>query len=583
MKEYGQLRLEGRRWCMSGIEPHVALKLKAMFPGLDKSSTGPFHFAATPDVASDLEWFLHRYPMAMSDEDRQSLLWGRDAFHQARSEVESILLPEWTPPQTLGFREGRDLYHYQAQAVEMIRRLKRLLLMDDVGLGKTVSALGALASGEHLPAAIVVQTHLRTQWLREYIEKFTTLRGHIIKGTQAYTLPKADLYIFSYSNLFGWVDIAGTGLFRAVVYDELQELRAGPTTLKGRSAQVFSRAAEMRIGLSATPIYNYGGEIFNVMEFIEPGALGERADFLREWCEPKGGNWVVSKPNALGSHLRDLQLVLRRERAGQPVNTITIEVEYDQKVEADAADIMRALALRVVSGSFMDRGQAARELDVYARMVTGLAKARHVAAYVRMLLEAGQPVLLAGWHRDVYDVWMQELAAFNPVLYTGSETTTQKDKAKAAFIAGESDLMIISLRSGAGLDGLQGRCCTVVFGELDWSPKVHEQVIGRLDRPGQTQEVTAVFLHANGGSDPILVSTLGLKASQARGITDPMAGVAHVHSDDSRLRQLAEQVLNRQGISVPARAAPVAVGGNAAPRGQIGGLFAAIEGGEAAE
>ncbi len=76
--------------------------------------------------------------------------------------------------------------------------------------------------------------------------------------------------------------------------------------------------------------------------------------------------------------------------------------------------------------------------------------------------------------------------------------------------------MIISLRSGVGLDGLQHRCCTVVIGELDWSPQVHEQIVGRLERPGQTQQVQAIYLHANGGSDPLIIDMLGLKASQAR-------------------------------------------------------------------
>jgi CO dehydrogenase/acetyl-CoA synthase gamma subunit (corrinoid Fe-S protein) len=78
----------------------------------------------------------------------------------------------------------------------------------------------------------------------------------------------------------------------------------------------------------------------------------------------------------------------------------------------------------VLSGSFTERGQAARELDIQARRITGLAKARYVAAYVRILIKSGTPVLLAGWHRDVYDVWLDELAEFNPVMYTGSETST---------------------------------------------------------------------------------------------------------------------------------------------------------------
>ena len=179
------------------------------------------------------------------------------------------------------------------------------------------------------------------------------------------------------------------------------------------------------------------------------------------------------------------------------------------------------------------------------RRLTGVVKAVPVATYVRMLIEAGEPVLLVGWHRDVYDIWLDKLSDLNPVMYTGTESPAAKRRTKEAFCSGETDLMIISLRSGIGLDGLQHRCHTVVFGELDWSPQVHRQVIGRLRRPGQKNQVDAVYCHTNGGSDPLVIEMLGLKASQAKGIVDPLSGVDQVYSDDSRLKRLAKDFLER--------------------------------------
>jgi SNF2 family DNA or RNA helicase len=169
-----------------------------------------------------------------------------------------------------------------------------------------------------------------------------------------------------------------------------------------------------------------------------------------------------------------------------------------------------------------------------------------VAQYVRILLENDEPVVLAGWHRDVYNIWLSELAEFNPVMYTGSETGPQKEKAKAAFVNGETNLFIISLRSGAGLDGLQKRCKTIVIGELDWSPKVHDQLIGRVDRDGQPEQVTAIFLVSDCGSDPVIINLLGLKASQSHGIVDPLTMPAEQYSDESRMKVLAQNYLNRK-------------------------------------
>ena len=530
------------RWLLTGIEPHVAIRLKAVFPRVDKTETAAFFFPHTPDSCADLDWFLHRYPMRMTSEARAALADGVARQGERVAAAERILAEGWATNGDTGLRAGFQPYPYQAQNAALALTLRRLLVMDDVGLGKTVSALVALTVGRDLPAAIVVQAHLATQWAEDYVKKFTTLRVHIIKGTRPYDLPPADVYIFRYSNIAGWVDIAATGLFRAVVFDEIQELRRGRDTNKGRAGAVFASKATLRIGLSATPIFNYGAEIFHVLDLIEPDCLGGYGDFIREWC---GRGDVVKNPDALGTYLREQNLVVRRDRAGAPVNVLPIEIPYDEDVEVEQRALMRMLAARVLEGSFVERGQAARDLDIMMRQITGIAKARHAAAYVRMLLEEGEPVLLAGWHRDVYDIWRRELADFRPVLYSGSETTRQKDLAKAAFVAGETDLMMISLRSGAGLDGLQARCSTVVFGELDWSPKVHDQVIGRLDRPGQSKRVTAVFLHAAGGSDPLVVSLLGLKASQSAGIVDPLAGPQAVHSDESRIRLLAERCLAR--------------------------------------
>lgn len=544
---YGRLRFAGGRWVLSDAPPHVAIKLKALFPSIPKTQVGAFEFKHTPAICTDLEWFIDRYPMAINVEDARLLIKGRLDFETGQDELATILKEGWKPSVPLDFKPGKALYDYQAQAVEVIAQKRCLLLMDDLGLGKTVTALGALLRTKALPAAIVVQPHLTTQWLKKFIQPFTHLRAHVIQGTQPYKLPPADIYIFRYTNIAGWVDIASTGIFKAVIFDEMQELRRGGEAAKGRAARVFCENAEIRVGLTATPVFNYGSEMFHIVDLLSPGFLGSYEDFTREWCRWTGAKYVVKDPDALGAYLQSMHITLRRERSGRPVNTITVEVDYDEEVEKEASALTRMLAQKVLTGSFVERGQAARELDIHTRMLTGIGKAHSVAAYVRMILKGGGgPVILAGWHREVYQIWLDELAEFRPVMHTGTETATQKEKAVEAFCRGETDLFIISLRSGAGIDGLQHRCSTVVVGELDWSPKVHEQLVGRIDRPGQSKEVTAIYLHTDWGSDPLVLSVLGVKSSQARGITNPMAGVEQVFTDESRIRLLAERFLQQE-------------------------------------
>jgi len=138
-----------------------------------------------------------------------------------------------------------------------------------------------------------------------------------------------------------------------------------------------------------------------------------------------------------------------------------------------------------------------------------------------MLVETAEPVVIAGWRRGVYDVWMRSLA----VLSTGRETAVAKVRSVSTFLAGESDVMLMSLRSSAGLAGLQARAAHVVVGELDCSPQVRVQVTRRLHRTGQQRPVIAHHLQVDSGSDPVLVEMLGLKTSQS----DLQAAIDRLH------------------------------------------------------
>ena len=547
-RTYGRIERAGEAWRIVAIEPHVAIRLKQVFPRINKTARPPFTLTGGPQLDADLAWFLSRYPMEITQTDATQMAERKTLFEVGQMELGAILSQAWTPPAVTGFRGNQKPYGYQVQAAEMARRTGRLLLMDEMGLGKTVSAIATVVAPDFLPALIVPQTHLPGQWA-EKIAEFTDLRTHIVKRTKPYELPPADIVICPYSKLSGWIDYAETSGFKSVVFDEIQELRSGAATAKGEAALAFARQARMVLGLSGTPIYNYGEEIWRICDFLEEGCLGDWWDFVREWCAPgPGGKWVVKDPAALGTFLRENHLALRRTRTDvgherKFPNTIIHAIDADTEKLDDEAALMASLAKQVIGGSFTERGQAAREFDMRLRHATGLAKARHVAAFVKILLAAGQPVLLCGWHRDVYDVWMQELAAFNPVLYTGSESPAKKARTVKAFTDGTSNLMIMSLRSGAGLDGLQDRCRTIVFGELDWSPKVHEQCVARLDRPGQEHQVDAIYLVSEDGSDPAIMGVLGLKSSQSQGIVDPLSAPAQQNADATRIRQLAELYL----------------------------------------
>lgn len=559
MKSYGTLKfrdLSGEglksKWLIVAA-PHVMIRLKNVFPKIDKSQIGLAELVHNLEVCRDLEWFLERYPLEMDSLSAGELARGSEAYLKLQADLEAICLPGATFRE---FKLAKPLRHYQERSLEIYLKLGSLLVGDQLGLGKTVTAIGSFTQPEALPALVVCQTHLVRQWKRMLAEFMPSATAHVIEFGTPYNLPTAQVYIVTYSKLAGWAEVLHL-FIKSIVFDEVQEVRHTGTK-KYRAALAIRNACTYAMGLSATPIYNYGGEIFNVMEVISPGRLGSWAEFCREWCDSRGDKAVLKNPEAFGEYMRDNFFIVRntREEVGlelPPLEKIVQTIPYSPEALEEIRDTATELAHLILSGSFFESGSAAREFDARLRQATGIAKAAYVAEYVKMLIEDDEgngfkKVLLFGWHRAVYEVWMERLKGYNPQLYTGTESPAQKDRALKVFDnQWGSQVLIMSLRSGSGVDGIQVNCNTCVFGELDWSPGVHEQCIGRLNRDGTKAGVNAFFLLADGGSDPAVAEVLGLKSEQVRGIVDPSRREKSItaQSDMARVKKMAEAYLER--------------------------------------
>lgn len=552
MRSYGRLHRENGKWVISDLEPHVRIKLKSIFTKIGKTDIGPFRFPPSNQVAADLAWFMSRYPLEMSELDDAALRGGVLAFEQLQDRVGQVFQGVYEPREFRGLKPGQQVRGHQARNVELLALTGGLMVADDVGKGKTYTAGAACLIPGALPATIVCPPHLSLQW-RKKLEEFTTLSVHVVTKTTPYTLPPVDVRIFGFTQLAGWIDVLellGTGL---AAFDEAHELRRGPwETQKGQAADRLVQVSRFKLMLTATPVFNYGDEVWNLMHFVRPEVLGERDEFLREWC---GVGAEVKDPIALGSYLRE-QHAFVREAGGEPeANRIVQSIPYDVARLESIEQAMRELAYSVRHGGFEESGQAARMLDLRLRHETGVAKAKFVAKFVRDFVEqTGEPVMLFGWHRDVYDIWLAELSDLGAVMYTGSESPTQKGAAVEALRSGEAKVFIMSLRSGAGLDGLQHVCSTAIFGELDWTKAMHDQCVGRLNREGQRRwsepdadhggKVDAIFLVADDGSDPPMMDVLALKASQADGVVDLGVGVGTRTSDLKPIERLIARYLD---------------------------------------
>ena len=517
---YGTLSYNRRSkcWTIKG-EPCVTEMAARLFPGSERRR-GEARFTANRRIIGDVNWLMMRYPLEIAPRDRE--LW-KNALAQAREHVllrmNAEKLPRRsTPPE--GTFEG-ELREFQKEGLSFLLANPRTLLADEMGLGKTVQALACLAAAKEFPALIVVPPHLLRNWQTE-ITRFLRLEGKparvcVLTGLKPYQPPEADVYIIHYLLLRGWKQTLPQMGFKAVVFDEIQELRHGGTE-KYSAASLLAEECERVIGLSGTPIYNKGSEIWNVVNILDYHCLGDWESFTRAWCDGYG-NHLVRNPALLGEHLRREGLILRRTKEEvlaelPPKRRLVQEIDSDDKVYRELMrPVMDQLgSLLALHPDAKERALLEEQVGRGERQATGVAKAPFVAAFVRALEDSGEKVLLFAHHHAVMDIYRRELAAYRPVFITGRESTTQKEEAVARFMEGKTNLCVISLRAASGLN-LQRASC-VVFGELDWSPAVHSQAEDRAHRMGQKDSILCYYLVAPQGSDRDMQDALGLKVSQ---------------------------------------------------------------------
>lgn len=515
-------------WIIEG-EPIVIQMAKRIFPGSSGRGAGIAKFPNSKRLIKDLNWLMLKYPLKIKD-----LSHWESAYSQALDYSIKKKSNEFITKTTPSLEFKGELKDFQKQGLTFLLNNDRTLLADEMGLGKTIQALAYLAKEKLYPAIIVAPPHLIKNWEKE-INRFVSLPEtgqlrlgetntdtsiHVIKGLKPYELPEASIYLIHYLLLRGWKTELPTRNFKAVVYDEIQELRHGKTE-KYSAASLLSDSAQKVVGLSGTPIYNRGGEMWHVLNILEYHCLGDWDSFTREWCYGYASD-IVKNPSMLGDYLKREGLMLRRLKSEvleelPSKHRVLQTIDFDNKKYGELIQnaIEKAKSIDFMTDHF-EKGRTTRDVVNETRRAIGVAKSPYVAEFIKMLLDAGENVLLFAYHHDVFDIYREELKRYSPVEITGKQTAKEKDISVTKFMDGETNICVISLRAAAGLN-LQRATC-VVFGELDWSPAIHSQAEDRAHRMGQKDSVLCYYLVAEEGTDEVIQEFLGLKVAQFNGI-----------------------------------------------------------------
>ncbi len=409
----------------------------------------------------------------------------------------------------------------------------------------TIETLAYLSTEQNaFPVLIVAPLVTLQNWQRE-IEKFLKRKsrnGRLLDGTppnstiirvgKSEDLGKYDFYIINYELLYKrYKDLAKLNL-KTIVCDEVQHLRS-KTTQKYHAIKKLAalESVKYRIGLSGTPIYNRGSEIWPIVDILRPGLLGNFREFCEYFCyiNEKGKAIVLENKRESLRNMLQKHVMLRRKKS-DVLTELKEKVRYKEIIDSDINYYNMELEKiwtkleeeRKVAQTAFDASTAYQRAIQSERQAAGAAKLPHVINFVKNIMEIEESVVVFCHHKAIHSLLHQSLAEFKPASIIGGQSDTYRQQQIDSFQNGETKLMIAGLRAGnVGINLTRAKY--VIFAELDWSPAIHLQAEDRLHRIGQKNTVFAYYLIGNGTLDEHVAQVLVDKSYEIDSIMDNKA------------------------------------------------------------
>ena len=421
-----------------------------------------------------------------------------------------------------------DLFAFQERGHGWLRLLGDLgiggILADDMGLGKTVQAIAMLVSERadgrtRGPTLVVCPMSVARQWVAEAARFAPDLRVHLHHGSDRLAdaalvdaVSRTDVVVTSYDIATRDVETLASIDWDRVLLDEAQDVK-NPQTKRARALRRIP--AKRRLAMTGTPLENHLGELWALMDLLNPGLLGSREWFARTFQRPI----EIARDETALERLRAIvrPFILRRTKESPEVELdlppITIEKEYC-RLTVEQAGLYQATVDHWLPRIEAHEDRFGRRGAVLAM----LAHLKQVCNHPEMLVHTGAPLdarsgklerlveLLADVPRTDKALVFTQYPSFDRLVpylsdrldrevgfFHGRLNARQREELLAAFASEDGpSVLVISIRAGGR--GLNLPAANHVF-HFDrwWNPAVEQQATDRVHRVGQRKPV---FVHS---------------------------------------------------------------------------------------
>ncbi len=421
---------------------------------------------------------------------------------------------------------GIESFWYQIETVrKVLKQFRgRVLLADEVGLGKTIEA--GMVLKEYLlrgmveSVLVLAPASLVGQWREELETKFdiscaTTHDALLRSDPDQFWNQKRLIASLALARRSGYAERLLARSFDLVIVDEAHHLR-------DRTSQGYKLVDALNkrflLLLSATPVQNDLTELYNVLTLLKPGIFKTFKEFRAAYMTP-GKPRQPANPERLRALMRDA--MVRNTRAVVALklprrHAVTIRVDgakgeraaYQElaaaarRLAAEGSDRNR-LALRHLLGAagsspaaaaaavkrFAGRRADDPDWQALAQHWASVGDGGKEAALLDLLRRNPDEKKLVFVHyRETLDHLAHLLARerFAFARFEGGISGPDKDAAIVDFC--ERVPVLLCTESGGEGRNIQF-CNTLINFDVPWNPMSIEQRIGRIDRIGQQREV----------------------------------------------------------------------------------------------
>ncbi|MGT2436069.1 DEAD/DEAH box helicase [Bradyrhizobium betae] len=482
----------------------------------------------------------------------------RFAFHGADSlrhlagllQARGLIAPELPP----GF--CATLRPYQALGVAWLDLLRESglggILADDMGLGKTVQVLALIALEKargHLtnPVLVVAPTSLMTNWSAEARKFAPELKVLVLHGADRKhkfpVIAEHDLVLTTYPLIARDREIVLAREWHMAVLDEAQTVK-NPDAATTRWLR--ETKARHRLCMTGTPMENHLGELWSIMSFVNPGYLGDKAAFSRQWRTPIEKRGDKARTAALAQRVKPF--LLRRTKTEVatelPPKSEMVESIALEGPQRDLYDSIRLAMSRKVREAIAKQGLAKSHIVVLEALLRmrqaccdpallklndGVerpsAKLDRLIDMVGELLSEGRKIIIFSQFTSMLDLIRKRLdtGGLSYSVLTGK--TRDRKTAIESFQGGAAEIFLISLKAGGVGLNLTAADTVIIFDPW-WNPAVEEQAIDRAYRIGQDKAVFVYRLVASGTIEEKMDELKARKRALADGLFDRNGGIA---------------------------------------------------------